>query len=153
MLAGGADEDAGVEVGEWSAARDMLAVGCYWRMKEVCRWCEWDGRSRGSVRCRSPRAQAMRRDGKRQITGEGSVHNDQRLLIRCEARRRTRCTRRRGGRKREREAAEQRRVRVTDVLLPWLLLLAPSTLLLCGAMQQRQVPYRRGTQSDAVAKR
>lgn len=41
MLAGGADEDAGVEVGEWSAARDILAAvldalgGCYWRMEEV----------------------------------------------------------------------------------------------------------------------
>ena len=41
MLAGGADEDAGVEVGEWSAARDMLAAvldalgGCYWRMEVV----------------------------------------------------------------------------------------------------------------------
>ena len=31
MLAGGADEGAGVGVGEWSAARDMLAggVGCF----------------------------------------------------------------------------------------------------------------------------
>lgn len=40
-MAGGADEGAGVGVGEWSAARDMLAAllgalgGCYWRMEVV----------------------------------------------------------------------------------------------------------------------
>jgi hypothetical protein len=42
MLAGGADEGAGVGVGDCSATRDMLAVvlgalgGCYWRMEVVC---------------------------------------------------------------------------------------------------------------------
>lgn len=37
MLAGGALEGAGAGAGEWSATRDMLAVGCYWRMNELCR--------------------------------------------------------------------------------------------------------------------
>ena len=90
MLAGGADEGAGVGVGEWSAARDMLAggVGWFWWLLLAhggggCASAGGDGGERVS-RCLGERVvasggranQIRRRDGNGGSLGEGSVHRD-----------------------------------------------------------------------------
>jgi hypothetical protein len=156
MLAVGADEGAGVGVGEGSAARDMLVVavgrgGCYWRMEVVCSWCRRECRLLGRRRWLWPRKAGTGRQAarwKRRLSGgEGCVHRDRGgstvrgCLIRCGH------GMEEWGWEGESEVVVERRVQTAGRAL----LLVPScTTWQCDASEDWQA--RNGRRGDAVAK-
>lgn len=98
MLAGGADEGAGVGVGECSATRDMSAMvsgalgGCYWRMEEgggvLVLVCGGRGATAGCLEEGelSQAAGEQMKSGGAMVTAVNSARGVFTEIIRCDAR-------------------------------------------------------------------